>query len=99
MNQFFNPSETISLVKIKLKRLKYQLTKLFKRIFESCSLTPIINSLEASQNQEIIENCIENFVKLCSDLLEHEKFACYYEEKFNLSDQIGLMVQLTNNKM
>ena len=82
-----------------MKSLKYQLTKLFKRIFESCSLTPIINNLDASQNQELIQNYIDNFVKLCSDLLENEKFACYYEEKFNFSDQISLMVQLTNNKM
>ena len=75
------------------------MTKLFKKIFEYCTSMPIINNLDATQNQELIQNYIDNFVKLCSDLLDTEKFACYYEEKFNLSDQIGLMVQLTNNKM
>jgi hypothetical protein len=86
-------------IKSKLKCLKFHLTKLFKKIFESNTIKPLIKNLDNLNQEEQTQYCVDTFTRICCDLLEDERFLCYYEEKFNLSEQIGLMVQLSNNKL
>lgn len=89
------------LIKTKLKALKFQLAKLFKKIFETSSISPIlmnVDSIEPNKESEL-RNYVDKFFKTCSDLLEYEQFLCYYEEKFKLSEQIDIVVQLSGSHM
>jgi hypothetical protein len=88
------------LIKKKVKWLKYELTKVFNKIILNCCMNPIIenldNKLPASQQ---IDYYLDNFMKICCDLLEDKRFLCYYEEKFDLSQNLELVYQLGDKKM
>ena len=58
-------------------------------------VTPIMEGIDSSSQK--IQSCVDNFIRVCHDLLECPKFLCYYEEKFRLNDQIDLIYQI--NKM
>jgi hypothetical protein len=53
----------------------------------------------SSYNTEQMQNYIESFLKLCYELLEEKNFLCYYEEKFNLCEQIELVFEMSGNRM
>jgi hypothetical protein len=94
-NLCFYSSESIDLIKSKLKSLKYEFGKLFNNMLSNSYVSPIMESIDSS-NQKI-QSCVDNFVRICHDLLEYPKFLCYYEEKFHLNDQVDLIYQI--NKM
>lgn len=102
---FLINSEIGSSIKVKLKSLKYELAKLFKGIFEACSIKPFISNLDnpafGQDDQFRIQeqDYVNYFLQVCTDIMEDKRFLSYYEEKFSLNDQILLMVQLTNNQM
>jgi len=90
--------------------LKYQLARLFKKIFDICSINPILKrddesnfisseSASSSSPPKKLQFYVDIFFKICSHMLEYEKFLCYYEEKFQLSEQIDIVVQFSHNEM
>ena len=89
-------NELTVLVKSKLKMLKQEIAKLFNNIFLNCSVNPMINNIEelAKESQH---HHIEKFIKICCEVLEYKRFLCYFEEKFNFSEQVDLVFQLADN--
>jgi hypothetical protein len=85
-------SDAIELIKSKLKSLKYEFGKLFNNLLTTSYVTPIMESIDSSSQK--IQSYVDNFVRICHDLLESPKFLCYYEEKFHLNDQIDLIYQI-----
>jgi len=92
------------LIKVKLKKLKYKLAKLFKEILESGSIKQLISNIDNptfSKDQIRIQEqeLVDYFIEICYDIMEDKRFLCYYEEQYSLSEQIMLIAQLTNDKM
>jgi hypothetical protein len=94
-------SQAPLLLKAKLKRLKLEIIKLFNNILNESSVKPIVENIDESddQQQQRIQSCIDNFVKICCETLECKRFLCFYEEHYNLAEQLDLVYQITNNKM
>ncbi|RNA20224.1 activating signal cointegrator 1 complex subunit 2 isoform X1 [Brachionus plicatilis] len=92
-------SENIGFIKIKLSGLKYEMTKLFSLIFEHSLVKPIIESLDSFSSSDQIQQLTDSFVKICCDILEDKHFLCYFEEKFNFSEQIDLIFQLSQERI
>ncbi|CAF0807739.1 unnamed protein product [Brachionus calyciflorus] len=92
-------NETASLIKIKLSALKYQMAKVFSLILQHSLIDPIIENVDTFKTSQQIQSLIDNFVKICCDILDDKRFMCYYEEKFNLSEQIDLVYQVSGGKM
>lgn len=92
------------MIKVKLKKLKYKLAKLFKEILEYGSIKQLIANLDNpafSQDQIRVQEqeLVDYFIQICCDVMEEKRFLCYYEEQFSLSEQIMLIAQLANDKM
>lgn len=98
INQFYL-SEDISFLKIKLSGLKFEMAKLFNLIIDNSLIKPIIESLDSFSSNDQTQKLIDSFIKICSDILDDKNFLCYYEEKYNFSEQIDLIYQLSNEKM
>lgn len=92
-------SEDISYLKMKLSGLKYEMAKLFNLIVDNSLVKPIIESLDSFSSNDQTQQLIDSFVKICSDILDDKHFLCYYEEKFNFSEQIDLIYQLSNGRL
>lgn len=85
------------------------MARLFKKIFDICSINPIlkrddesngiISESASSSPPKKLQYYVDIFFKICSHMLEYEKFLCYYEEKFKLSEQIDIVVQFSHNEM
>lgn len=75
------------------------MTKLFSLIIDNSLIKPIIQSLDSHLSMDQIQQLIDSFVKICSDILEEKNFLCYLEEKFNFSEHIDLIFELSTDKM
>ena len=76
------------------------MAKLFKKIFEACSITPILKGVDSEEKStQKHRHYFDVFIKICSHMLEYERFLCYYEEKFKLSESIDIVVQFSDNEM
>jgi hypothetical protein len=84
---------------VKLRTLKHEQAKLFNKILVTCSLKPIMDNLEGLNDPEQAQFYIDNFLKLCYAILEEKNFLCYYEDKFQLSEQIEIVYQISDNRM
>ena len=92
-------TNTIGVLLQKLNTLKHEQTKLVSRIVFDCSVKPMMDSLENFALNEQSQFYVENFLKLCHEILDEKQFLCYYEEKFGLSEHIELMYQISGNRM
>lgn len=75
------------------------MTKVFNLIIQYTLVNPIVENIDAFKSSQQIQSNIDNFVKICCDVLDDKRFLCYYEEKFNLSEQIDLIFQVSDGKM
>ena len=80
-----------------MKMLKHESAKLFNNILINCSVTPMVNNLESSKLSQ--QTNVEKFVKLCCEALEYKRFLCFFEETFNMSEQVDLVFQLSDKCM
>ena len=67
-----------------------------------CSITPIIENLDQSTGRGEDSNMqyyVDTFVKIICELIDDRRFLCYLEEKFQVSEQIQLIVEIADEKM
>lgn len=90
-------SETARLIRSKIKWLKYEFASVYNKILHISCINPILENADKASNQ--IDYYVDNFMKVCCDMLEDRRFLCYFERKFNLTDSLDVVYQLSGKKM
>ena len=86
------------MIKSKIKILKNEIGKIFNKMLVGCYVMPIMENIETLNNTSKnpkVQKLVDQFFLLCFDALEDSRFVCYYEEKFNFSEHIEMICQIS----